>query len=96
MSTGLVQDQTLWSDPIRTNRRKCVLEGEILRTEFWLEAWPLSLTYRGAPPSPCLTNLVGFPNSSSRASPPGLHPKGLASGESVHIGLLRPGAPEWG
>lgn len=22
MSTGLVQDQTLWSDPIRTNRRK--------------------------------------------------------------------------
>lgn len=25
MSTGLVQDETLWSDPIRTNRRKCVL-----------------------------------------------------------------------
>lgn len=23
MSTGLVQDQTLWSDPIRTNQRKC-------------------------------------------------------------------------
>lgn len=26
-STGLVQDQTLWSDPIRTNRRKWVLGG---------------------------------------------------------------------
>lgn len=39
MSTGLVQDQTLWSDPIRTNRRKCVLWDEHLRAESWLSAW---------------------------------------------------------